>query len=46
MIVFVQKLFDSEKSGWIRAKILYTGKRGCIWVKVVVFGNTVVFGQK
>ena len=29
-----------ETRGCIRAKLLYSGKSGCIWAKVVVFGQS------
>ena len=39
VVVFVQKLLYSGKSGYIRLKWLYWVKCGCIRAKVVVFGQ-------
>ena len=39
MVVFLQ-------SGFIRAKLLYSGKSGCIRVRVVVFGKKWLYSSK
>ena len=39
VVVFVQKLLYSGKSGCIRAKNVAFGQSGGIWAKVVIFGQ-------
>ena len=33
------------QGGFIRAKMLYSDKCGCIWAKVVLLGQSDAFGQ-
>ena len=43
-VVFGEKVVVFGQSSCIRAKCLYSGKSGCIWAKMVIFEEVVLFG--